>query len=980
MNGLQRMFGFRSSKRWVSEGRDASRRRDWTAAASAYREALSINPKLWKIWVQYGHAMKESGHLKEAEDAYRRSLQLSPGISDTHLQLGHVLKLKKDATAASSAYLQAAVLDPDNLHAFTELGALGWTKEEVIEIVDPQGRQRTKASIPAGRSEITRIATAGSPSFDAQAYVGRFADVRTLLDLGLISSAEQHYLHYGYRGGRDILATFADKPPTRVFVLCPSFFKRCGIGEHARYLADSIETFGLETHRVRTTAVLETYPPEQLRDAVVIVNHGPGLFDGYNPELSEGEATTDLITKLLALHRAHGLRPVVFMHSLLDRDNVIMFPRQQFWLESPIPVVTTIEAAGNVFNILRVEHGMQPAPTPVRSEKALNRRDRPVIGFFGFFQWGGKNFDALLDVVQRLKGKLVGSVATGSEYDVEKLRGLIADRNIQCNLGTGWVEDSELMQRLAEADYYYLPQHDYDHWNNSGTARLVMNFHQPVILPPHNPFLDLREFAIFADEHDLPGLMAWMRDEKVYQSACARAARYAAEHPMTVEMPKLAMSLHEVASETGARNFIDESAFSTWSLLAIPFEQFLARVRRRLPENALYYLEKTQPDSADRAAQIKTLKLDNPGKFETTYSAPLGIQYWKDHYEIDSFFFPRMTECFVNAYRCFLKREPSMTDRDKMIRILGVDLRDETAIAWPAKVVAMLALLHDEAPALEFAAQAQIYDQGELLTKTELASTALIETLEQRWVKRLKLCQDTATVGQPAFGTAQDRNIVQLLLLPGPWLEAALHASARAAGLDLNFDGIGARIGPLSRYQGIIQILERANVRLTEIGLFDRPIVSAINHARAQYSLADFWPLEGDAFVFHVVRCLLKRDPLTQEMFGLGELLSKQGKLAVIRQVAGRPFVATSVVDIADDQAAAELDTLLPNLELLVSQFRAVYAGGWDLRNAYLEARRNFDRVWLRMKKQKDVWWAQANGDVSRILPAKHAAGAKQGS
>ncbi len=72
-------------------------------------------------------------------------------------------------------------------------------------------------------------------------------------------------------------------------MLCPSFFKRCGIAaEHARYLADCIEASGLETLRIRSTRELDRIPEKDLTDAVLIVNHGPGLFDGYNPELSRG--------------------------------------------------------------------------------------------------------------------------------------------------------------------------------------------------------------------------------------------------------------------------------------------------------------------------------------------------------------------------------------------------------------------------------------------------------------------------------------------------------------------------------------------------------------------------------------------------------------------------------------------------------------------------------------------------------------------
>jgi hypothetical protein len=103
-------------------------------------------------------------------------------------------------------------------------------------------------------------------------------------------------------------------------------------------------------------------------------------------------------------------------------------------------------------------------------------------------------------------------------------------------------------------------------------------------------------------------------------------------------------------------------------------------------------------------------------------------------------------------------------------------------------------------------------------------------------------------------------------------------------------------------------------------------------------------------------------------MFALGELYSRDGKLAVIRQVARRPALNSVVIDSDDLIFAAALDTALPTLNIIIEQFRAAYAGGWDLRNAYLEGRRDYDRAWLRMKALKDIWWAQTQGDMQFIL------------
>src|SRR5215472_3916849 len=74
--------------------------RQWEHAAQLYRDVLKRNPRRPGIWVQYGHALKESGKLRDpeklaqAESAYRRAISLNPSEADSYLQLGHALKLQ----------------------------------------------------------------------------------------------------------------------------------------------------------------------------------------------------------------------------------------------------------------------------------------------------------------------------------------------------------------------------------------------------------------------------------------------------------------------------------------------------------------------------------------------------------------------------------------------------------------------------------------------------------------------------------------------------------------------------------------------------------------------------------------------------------------------------------------------------------------------------------------------------------------------
>src|SRR6266850_4034532 len=90
---------------------------EWQLAAALYRIALKRTPNRPPIWIQYGHALKESGSPAEAENAYRAAIAYGPADADAHLQLGHVRKLQGKRYEAEAAYRRARALDPSSLDA-----------------------------------------------------------------------------------------------------------------------------------------------------------------------------------------------------------------------------------------------------------------------------------------------------------------------------------------------------------------------------------------------------------------------------------------------------------------------------------------------------------------------------------------------------------------------------------------------------------------------------------------------------------------------------------------------------------------------------------------------------------------------------------------------------------------------------------------------------------------------------------------------
>ncbi len=119
------------SKKKIEEGDKARDQRRWTEAAKSYAAALALNSAQPPIWIQYGHALKESGNINRAEGAYRKAMECGLDDCDSHLQLGHALKLQGKKGEAAKHYCFAAIRDPSNASPLRELQIQGWTRDEL---------------------------------------------------------------------------------------------------------------------------------------------------------------------------------------------------------------------------------------------------------------------------------------------------------------------------------------------------------------------------------------------------------------------------------------------------------------------------------------------------------------------------------------------------------------------------------------------------------------------------------------------------------------------------------------------------------------------------------------------------------------------------------------------------------------------------------------------------------------------------------
>jgi glycosyltransferase involved in cell wall biosynthesis len=146
MDALKLLGGRKVVDGFIANGDSARDAKDWDNAARHYRDALDADDRLGHIWVQYGHALKESGRYDKAETAYLTSLEIEDR-ADTHLQLGHLHKITGRRREAEEDYLRALERQPGLADARQELTWMGWTAARL------RVRLAKRGAAPAGTEQ-----------------------------------------------------------------------------------------------------------------------------------------------------------------------------------------------------------------------------------------------------------------------------------------------------------------------------------------------------------------------------------------------------------------------------------------------------------------------------------------------------------------------------------------------------------------------------------------------------------------------------------------------------------------------------------------------------------------------------------------------------------------------------------------------------------------------------------------------------------
>lgn len=115
----------------LRNARAAARRRDWSEAAHYYQRVLKIMPNSHAMWVQLGHALKESGELDRAEIAYRTAAIKAPEAVEGYRELAYFLRRVGRPAEAQLLAAAGLVVAPDADDLRRELDELGVSEDEI---------------------------------------------------------------------------------------------------------------------------------------------------------------------------------------------------------------------------------------------------------------------------------------------------------------------------------------------------------------------------------------------------------------------------------------------------------------------------------------------------------------------------------------------------------------------------------------------------------------------------------------------------------------------------------------------------------------------------------------------------------------------------------------------------------------------------------------------------------------------------------
>ncbi len=130
MHDSDRQARAEAARPQIERGKQLSVGGEHAEAASAFRQALAIDPDNAEAYFRLGLAMRDQQLLDEAAGCYGRAIALRPDYIEAHNNLGSVLQMQGKTDEALACYRRAVRLGPGFPQPYLNLGRLLASRNE----------------------------------------------------------------------------------------------------------------------------------------------------------------------------------------------------------------------------------------------------------------------------------------------------------------------------------------------------------------------------------------------------------------------------------------------------------------------------------------------------------------------------------------------------------------------------------------------------------------------------------------------------------------------------------------------------------------------------------------------------------------------------------------------------------------------------------------------------------------------------------
>ena len=330
-----------------------------------------------------------------------------------------------------------------------------------------------------------------------------------------------------------------------LILVCPSLDRACGIARYTYYVAEACRATFKAVHCLTETDAALRQAAATEAPCIVLLQHEYGLFD-HNTANAGVETTAGAIRALSAIQAlGDRCRVAVIMHSMVLQDHVASAINKQ-WFAAGIPLFCLSRGGGEAACVNYVEHGV-----PRLTASAREPRESFRIGAFGLLS-DNKDVESVLRLCAGVEAPVHANFASSDPLKAASVLQRMDELGVSGRISFDFLSEDALTTFLQASAVIYLPQHDFEHFATSGSARFAMATGRPVIAPPHRPFHDLASAIYFAD---LNGAIDEVRRLKANprraERQLAAAERYGAASDFGIVYASLARRLRKNAAWAG---------------------------------------------------------------------------------------------------------------------------------------------------------------------------------------------------------------------------------------------------------------------------------------------------------------------------------------------------------------------------------------------------------------------------------------------